>query len=79
MKARSPSSSTPTRRFESTHVEKKIKRWACASVLRALPALWEKRNIEGMTRFGIRAKVVYGVAKPKMDLLARLPRKARGK
>ena len=71
MKARSPSSSTPTRRFESTHVEKKTKRWACASVLRALRALGEKRKVEGMARFGIRAKVAYGVPKPKMDLLAR--------
>src|SRR2546422_4470870 len=50
MKARSPSSSTPTRRFESTHVEKKTKRWACASVLRALRALGEKRKVEGMAR-----------------------------
>ena len=59
--------------------KKKIKRWARASVLRALRALGEQRNVEGMARFGIRAKVAYGVAKPKMDLLARLPRKARGK
>src|SRR5437870_1181177 len=71
MKALSAASSTPTRRFESTHVEKKTKRWACASVLRALRALGEKRKVEGMARFGIRAKVAYGVPKPKMDLLAR--------
>ena len=31
----------------------------------------EQRNIDGMARFGIRAKIVYGVAKPKMDQLAR--------
>jgi 3-methyladenine DNA glycosylase AlkD len=33
--------------------------------------LGERRNIDGMARFGIRAKVAYGVAKPKMDELAR--------
>src|SRR6266516_830540 len=31
----------------------------------------EKRNIEGMARFGIRAKNVLGVSKPKLDELAR--------
>lgn len=31
----------------------------------------EKRNVEGMARFGIRAKKVFGVSKPKMDQLAR--------
>jgi 3-methyladenine DNA glycosylase AlkD len=30
-----------------------------------------KRNIEGMARYGIRAKIVYGVSKPRMDVLAR--------
>jgi 3-methyladenine DNA glycosylase AlkD len=40
-------------------------------VLRDLRAMGERRNIDGMARFGIRAKVVYGVAKPKMDELAR--------
>jgi 3-methyladenine DNA glycosylase AlkD len=36
-----------------------------------LRALGERRNVDGMARFGIRAKIVYGVAKPKMDTLAR--------
>jgi 3-methyladenine DNA glycosylase AlkD len=36
-----------------------------------LRALGERRNVNGMARFGIRAKIVYGVAKPKMDTLAR--------
>jgi 3-methyladenine DNA glycosylase AlkD len=47
--------------------------------LNELRALGEQRNIDGMARFGIRAKIVYGVAKPKMDLLARrLPRESAG-
>jgi 3-methyladenine DNA glycosylase AlkD len=33
--------------------------------------LGARRNVEGMARFGIRAKTVYGVAKPRMDMLAR--------
>jgi 3-methyladenine DNA glycosylase AlkD len=45
--------------------------WNCAHALRELRAMGEERNIVGMARFGIRAKVVYGVAKPKMDELAR--------
>ena len=40
-------------------------------VLRELPRLGEARNVEGMARFGIRAKAVYGVAKPQLDALAR--------
>ena len=46
------------------------KPWTCESALRQLRALGERRNVEGMARFGIRAKIVYGVAKPKMDALA---------
>jgi 3-methyladenine DNA glycosylase AlkD len=40
-------------------------------VVRELRRLGQKRNVEGMARFGIRARVVYGVAKPKLDALAR--------
>ncbi len=40
------------------------------AVLRELRALGERRNVEGMARFGIRPKVAYGVAKPKLDALA---------
>jgi len=36
-----------------------------------LRKLGTKRNIDGMARFGIVAKVVYGVSKPKMDKIAR--------
>ena len=72
MKARSPSSSIQTKRSNNL-VAKKITRgnWTCARVLSELRALGEQRNVDGMARFGIRAKIVYGVAKPKMDALAR--------
>jgi 3-methyladenine DNA glycosylase AlkD len=72
MKARSQSSSIPTKRFSGRITSKNVReQWSCARALRELCALGEQRNIDGMARFGIRAKVVYGVAKPKMDELAR--------
>ncbi len=72
MKARSQSSSIPTTRSNLPLVHGKTNaKWSCARALKELRALGEQRNIEGMARFGIRAKIVYGVAKPKMDLLAR--------
>src|SRR5437667_6629370 len=72
MKARSRSSSIRTTRSEGRVTgRKKGSDWTCARALEELRALGERRNIDGMARYGIRAKVVYGVAKPKMDELAR--------
>jgi 3-methyladenine DNA glycosylase AlkD len=72
MKARSQSSLIRTTRSNRQFVQIKTKgRWSCARALNELRALGEQRNIDGMARFGIRAKIVYGVAKPKMDVLAR--------
>lgn len=72
MKARSPSSSIQTRRSNRRFAPaKESGAWTCARVLQELRALGEQRNVEGMARFGIRAKIVYGVAKPRMDKLAR--------
>jgi 3-methyladenine DNA glycosylase AlkD len=45
--------------------------WDAKRVLRELKRLGERRNIEGMARFGIVAKNVYGVSKPRLDELAR--------
>ena len=72
MKARSRSSSTPTKRSEGRFIKKTpTEKWSCARAVRELRALGEQRNINGMARFGIRAKIVYGVGKPKMDQLGR--------
>ena len=72
MKARLRSSSIRTTRSDRRAEEQtKGGDWTCARALKELRALGERRNVEGMARFGIRAKVVYGVAKPKMDELAR--------
>src|SRR5207245_10473425 len=72
MKVRSQFFSIRTTRSNRQFVQgKRTGGWSCARALRELRALGEQRNIDGMARFGIRAKVVYGVAKPKMDELAR--------
>jgi 3-methyladenine DNA glycosylase AlkD len=72
MKARSQSSSIRTRHSSSG---KKLRAerdpWDAERVLRELRRLGERRNIEGMARFGIVAKNVYGVSKPRLDELAR--------
>lgn len=72
MKARSRSSSNRTTRSDGRQAEqRKAPDWTCARALEELRALGERRNVQGMARFGIRAKIAYGVAKPKMDALAR--------
>jgi len=72
MKGRSRSSSIPTKLSDHrSGAQSRRQEWSCAGVLRELERLGEARNVAGMARFGIRAKIVYGVAKPKLDLLAR--------
>jgi 3-methyladenine DNA glycosylase AlkD len=72
MKGRSQSLLIRTKRSDVHKSAQTAKQqWNCARVLRELRGLGETRNGEGMARFGIRATVVYGVAKPKLDLLAR--------
>jgi len=66
MKVQSPSSSIPKKRSESSQES-----WTSNRALAELRRLGERRNVEGMARFGIVAKNVLGVAKPKMDGLAR--------
>ena len=45
--------------------------WSVGRVVGELRGLGTKRNVEGMARYGIRAKKVFGVSKPKLDALAR--------
>ena len=72
MKGRLRSSSTPTKPSKRSSIRQVPReKWSCARALRELRSQGEQRNIDGMARYGIRAKVVYGVAKPKMDELAR--------
>ena len=61
MSTRRKRSSLPGRE----NLEKPV--WTVEGALRVLERHGRKRNVEGMARFGIRAKVVYGVSKPKLD------------
>jgi 3-methyladenine DNA glycosylase AlkD len=45
--------------------------WSVGRVVGELRRLGTRRNVEGMARYGIRAKKVFGVSKPKLDALAR--------
>lgn len=71
MKVQSPSSSTPTKSSRRSRQSDRSGPWTCLRCLGELRRLGTRRNVRGMARFGIRAKIVYGVAKPKMDALAR--------
>src|SRR5579863_7165758 len=72
MKARSQSSSTPKKTSRKSSFPKSEKpKWTCAEVIAELRGLGTQHNVDGMAHFGIRAKIVFGVSKPKMDVLAR--------
>jgi len=72
MKARSQSSSIPTKRFKSRRSDSKVPElWTVRRAVAELRRHGQKRNVEGMARFGIRAKKVYGVSKPMLDKIAR--------
>jgi len=70
MKGRSQSSSIPTKRSE-TRPEKSVAAWTVRRAMAELQRCGSRRNVEGMARFGIRSKKVFGVAKPMMDKIAR--------
>jgi 3-methyladenine DNA glycosylase AlkD len=70
MKARSRSSSIQTKRFEKIAAGTR-EEWDAGRVVAELRRLGTKRNVEGMARYGIRAKKVFGVSKPKLDALAK--------
>jgi len=67
MKARSRSSSIRTKRSDGNARAE----WSVERVVAELRRLGTKHNVEGMARYGIRAKKVLGVSKPKLDALAK--------
>src|SRR5262245_24213689 len=71
MKARSRSSWIPKKRSSAAPASDGVRRWTCRQCLGALRRLGSRRNVQGMARFGIRARNVYGVSKPRLDALAR--------
>ena len=72
MKARSQSSSIPKERSSArVRAGQNVANWNVKRVILELRRFGEKRNIEGMARYGIRAKKVLGVSKPRIDELAK--------
>jgi 3-methyladenine DNA glycosylase AlkD len=72
MKGRSQSSSIPRKRSSRrVWAGQNNENWNVKRVVAELRRFGEKRNIEGMVRFGIRAKKVLGVSKPRIDELVR--------
>jgi 3-methyladenine DNA glycosylase AlkD len=71
MKGRLQSSSIQTKRSDRPLKNKNSSVWTCQRCLTELRRLGSRKNVKGMARFGIRARKVYGVAKPKMDTLAK--------
>ena len=71
MKGRLQSSSIPKKYSRRSSNAVRWTSWTCQQCLSQLRRLGSPKNVAGMARFGIRAKKVYGVAKPKMDALAK--------
>jgi 3-methyladenine DNA glycosylase AlkD len=72
MKARSPSSSTPTKPSKMQRVASAPQRsWTVRQAMAELQRLGRRRNVEGMERFGIVAKKAFGVSTPQIQKLAR--------
>jgi 3-methyladenine DNA glycosylase AlkD len=71
MKAPSRSSSIRTNRFKKSAAQLTREEWNVGRIVAELRRLGTKHNVEGMARYGIRAKKVFGVSKPKLDALAK--------
>lgn len=72
MKARSPSSSTRTKRFSLPRAEiSDAKPWTVERAFAELRRNGSRYNVEGMVRFGIRSADIFGVSKPILDKIAR--------
>jgi 3-methyladenine DNA glycosylase AlkD len=72
MKDRSQSLSIPKKRSRAHRKGSgKPQTWSVRRAVNELKRHGERRNVEGMARFGIRAKKVYGVSKPKLDKIVR--------
>jgi 3-methyladenine DNA glycosylase AlkD len=72
MKVRSQSSSILKKRSSARSQRKSnAAAWTVERAVRELKRRGEKRNVEGMAHYGIRAKIVFGVSKPNQDAIAR--------
>src|SRR6266403_1460646 len=70
MKARSRSSSTPTRHFNRPSAQESA-RWTCAAALRELKALANPRVRAKMAYFGVDVPRAHGVSAPVLHSLAK--------
>jgi 3-methyladenine DNA glycosylase AlkD len=72
MRDRSQSLSIPKKRSKPRRrVAMPREEWDVSRIVSELKRLGTQRNVDGMARFGIRAKICYGVAKPSLDSLAK--------
>ena len=70
MKARSQSSSTPTKRSNRKGGQEPVN-WTCAAVMREMKALADPRVREKMAYFGVNVPKAYGVSTPVLQALAK--------
>ena len=56
--------------MKNTRKSKVAQNWELQEVVGQLRRLGTRRNVRGMAQFGIRAEKVFGVSKPKLDMLA---------
>ena len=72
MTARSRSSLIPTKRSKRAPENAQGSDvWTVRRAVAELIRHGDRRNVDGMARFGIRAKKIYGVSKPQLDEIAR--------
>lgn len=72
MRGRSRSLSIPTKRSSLGRGRKEeLPAWTVERALRELERYGEPKNVKGMARFGIRARIVYGVSKPRLEEIVR--------
>ena len=71
MKARSQSSSIPTRRFKGSSRKRMAERWSRARVLRELKRAANPTVRAKMAYFGVKVPKAYGISTPILHALAR--------
>ena len=71
MKARSQSSSTPTKRSSSRRSSKPMQKWTAAAVVRELRALADPKVRAKLSYFGVNVPKAYGISAPVLHAVAR--------
>ena len=71
MKARSRSSSTPTRPFKQSNFRKNAPRWTKPAVLRELKALADPKVRAKMAHFGVNVPKAHGISAPVLHRFAK--------